>query len=127
MKPSSPKYHHNGNSFYFKYEIARHLKSLGWSNRNIVDYILPDIYPHLKNDPYYVDYKVRAWLDYRPAVKSERTSETKLKVSNTTTRINGLDWVKVEYYKLSVGSEQIRISPSLFKRLDIKEGILTIE
>lgn len=118
---TTAKYSYEGLSFCYKYEYAQYLRSLGMSFRDVAALV----YPGKKfNDRVYRAIKQIANYNYNTPKDPISISR---KPKKTTSAIAGLTWSKVEYYSIMMGETTIKVSPEIFSRLKVTDGLLTIE
>lgn len=118
---TTAKYSYEDKSFCYKYEYAQYLRSLGMSFRDIAALVYPG-----KRFTDRVQFAVRQLVYYNRHNPKDVINLTK-PAKKTTSAIAGLTWSKVEYYSIMMGENTIKVSPEIFSRLKVTDGLLTIE
>lgn len=118
---TTAKYSYEDKSFCYKYEYAQYLRSLGMSFRDIAALVYPG-----KRFTDRVQFAVRQLVYYNRHNLKDVINLSKTTKKNTST-ISGITWSKVEYYSIMMGTNTIKVSPEIFTRLKVTDGLLTIE
>lgn len=118
---TTAKYSYEGLSFCYKYEFAQYLRSLGMDYRDIAALVYPG---KRFTDRVYRAIKQLVLYDYNTPKDPISVSRMPKKAASA---IAGLTWSKVEYYSIMMGENTIKVSPEIFKRLKVTDGLLTIE
>ena len=118
---TTAKYSYEDKSFCYKYEFAQYLRSLGMDYRDIAALVYPG---KRFTDRVYRAIKQLVLYDYNTPKDPISISRKPKKAASA---IAGLTWSKVEYYSIMMGENTIKVSPEIFKRLKVTDGLLTIE
>ena len=121
-KETTAKYSYKDQTFCYKYELVKYMRSQGVSMYNIAAYLYNT---HQVTDR--MLHAVNASLYYNRGAAAKPVINLAKKPKATTTSAAGFTWSKVEYYSLMVGSTAIRVSPEIFSRLTVKDDTLVLE
>lgn len=118
---TTANYSYGDKSFCYKYEYAQYLHSLGMNIREVAAQVYPG-----KRFTDRVQFAVRQLIYYKRSTPKNVINLTK-PAKKTISAVAGLTWSKVEYYSIMMGDNTIKVSPEIFSRLKVTDGLLTIE